>query len=443
MRLHLRVATLVCAGLSSLLLALSSRRVELVARSPVFFGHGSIGQIPSFSPWWAATNGSSSSQRTTPYVCGHCVIDPLVYPDSYCAPMESSTFNMSVQVQPTLKVLETLEQYEDLDRAALLQLLDALAAGGSAGSSSTIGVLGDSFTQQSLDAIACEARRLGVPERAAFMKWDVVLGAAGQFNEDMRPQRYNWAGPHGPAAAGRDGPRWFVLSQMYFNAREVGKLLEASDVAIINYGLHYCQPVRIGADDRCREQFGRYESEMRSLLRMLQDFVASSGGSKVAVLMETSAQHFPAAKGVSTTGDWELREWFPRPGPTPPATCQCAPTASSAAAPSAMSATASSATSLPLRTQLLRNLSGQYPGVRLMRLHDLLAPRYGWHQQDCKEQELVRWRPRAQSTRGTLARQVVHGCDCTHYCYSPSFWRRYFHVLRGHIVAGREWRPST
>ena len=47
--------------------------------------------------------------------------------------------------------------------------------------------------------------------------------------------------PHGAS------PRWFVLSQMYYNAGEVRKLLDASDVALVNYGLHYCQPARPGA----------------------------------------------------------------------------------------------------------------------------------------------------------------------------------------------------
>ena len=49
-----------------------------------------------------------------------------------------------------------------------------------------------------------------------------------------------------------------------------------------------------------------------------------------------------------------------------------------------------------------------------------LAPRYGWHQQDCKVREVAR-------ARGALP---ADGCDCTHYCWSPHFWRHYFAALR-------------
>ena len=73
-----------------------------------------------------------------------------------------------------------------------------------------------------------------------------------------------------------------------------------------------------------------------------------------------------------------------------------------------------------LRTALLRNVSAAHPAVRLLPLHDLLAPRYGWHQQDCKVREVAR-------ARGALP---ADGCDCTHYCWSPHFWRHYFAALR-------------
>ena len=45
-----------------------------------------------------------------------------------------------------------------------------------------------------------------------------------------------------PQRGAPDGPGWFVLVQMFYNAGEVAKLLNASDVVLINYGLHYCQP---------------------------------------------------------------------------------------------------------------------------------------------------------------------------------------------------------
>ena len=58
--------------------------------------------------------------------------------------------------------------------------------------------------------------------------------------------------------------------------------------------------------------------------------------------------------------------------------------------------------------------------MRLLRLDDLLRPRYGWHQQDCKVRE---------QARAAGSDTVAEGCDCTHYCYSPLFWRVYFRSL--------------
>ena len=52
-----------------------------------------------------------------------------------------------------------------------------LPSGGGRGT--TIGILGDSAMQQLVDAIGCELRRLGAPERAGFLKWERVLADAG------------------------------------------------------------------------------------------------------------------------------------------------------------------------------------------------------------------------------------------------------------------------
>jgi hypothetical protein len=106
-----------------------------------------------------------------------------------------------------------------------------------------------------------------------------------------------------------------------------------------------------------------------------------------------------------STGDWETRAFFPRLGPVPPQRCRCEPT---------------SGLAVPLRTQLLRNLSRAYPAVHVLPIHSLLQPRHGWHQQDCKVRE---------QARAAGSDRVGAGCDCTHYCYSPMFWRVYFRSL--------------
>ena len=76
---------------------------------------------------------------------------------------------------------------------------------------------------------------------AGFLRWERVLADAGRMSEDTRLQRYTY-GPSGGGEGTRGGRRWFVLVQMWYNAGEVAKLLNASDVVLINYGLHYCQP---------------------------------------------------------------------------------------------------------------------------------------------------------------------------------------------------------
>ena len=348
--------------------------------------------------WRAVDHGAT----TTPYTCGSCVLDPLVYPDAYCSTTPSPTLN-GTAVRPLLPELASLEPYDGSAQASFAEVLDALPRG----RASTIGVLGDSFMQQTLDAIACDLRRGGGgggAADAAFLKWDAVAAAAGRFDEAARPQRYNYAGPHGA------GPKWFVLTQMFYNAAEVEKLLAASDVVLINYGLHYCQPSRAGADAGCAAQFRRHETELRALFGRLEAWAAERPGARVAVVQETSAQHFPAAAdalppGARSSGDWETRSFFPRLGPSAPERCRCTPTARHA---------------VPLRTALLRNVSAAHPAVRLLPLHDLLAPRYGWHQQDCKVRE---------QARAAGSDRVAEGCDCTHYCYSPLFWRVYFRSL--------------
>ena len=248
-----------------------------------------------------------------------------------------------------------------------------------------IGVLGDSFMLQSLDAIACDLRRrpsLGGEAAAGFLDWKVVHDSVGRFDEDRRPLRYRWAGPHGSAAGGEgiasggagiatggeamatggeghgatSSLEWFVLSQQYYSRGELTKLLAVADVAIVNYGLHYCQPVRPGADERCHASHRRYEAEMAEVFSRLQAH-AESGAHRASVFIETSAQHFPTISldessaqfaGGRAIGSWELRSFFPRLGPQPPAACSCAPTGRGDA---------------PMRTRLVRNLSRSFPKV--------------------------------------------------------------------------------
>ena len=299
-------------------------------------GIGFAGAVNISRRWWAAAGSAGEAG------CGTCVLDPLAFPDIFCSarPSNGPTARPSngTTVWPSSSAIEVDDDVEtDSWMDALLQSLPR------GGAHTTVGVLGDSFMLQALDAIACELRRMGRPDTAGFIKWPVVDAHAGTVDDASRPERYNWAGPHG-----RGPTRWYVLTQMYFNRDEVAKLLAASDVVIvstrcrsqwlmrawpcacatartgpqaqrmsprsraccayrptqINYGLHYCQPVRPGADWRCQERFRQYEAEMHELLRALQAFAVARPG-RVAILQESSAQHFPGMHGGAATGDWE------------------------------------------------------------------------------------------------------------------------------------------
>ena len=69
---------------------------------------------------------------------------------------------------------------------------------------------------------------------------------------------------------------------MFYNRGELARLLSASDVVIVNHGLHYCQPERPAADSRCQEQFARHASELEETFAALSAFAARPG--KVARL---------------------------------------------------------------------------------------------------------------------------------------------------------------
>ena len=310
--------------------------------------------------------------------------------------------------------LEKLEPHTGTLQASALDVLKALQPG------AVFGVLGDSFMRQALDAFACDLRRDNHPQMAGFLDWERVMSATGRHREEDVPRRYRFAGPHGGAggAGEADQMRWYWLNQMNYNKGEVQKLLAASDVVLINIGLHYCQPIRAGADARCREQFTRLETELHELFSMLSAWATCAEGvarGRVPIFQESSAQHFPRAEAsqlaepsAPSTGDWETRSFFPQLAP-PNGECRCAETDDGAA---------------PLRTQLVRNVSRRYPAVRVLPLHSLLAPRHRWHQQDCRARSEALHRPDLAGSASAKG-----GCDCTHYCWTPAFWRVYFRAL--------------
>ena len=159
------------------------------------------------SGWRAAR--AELTPPPTAWACADCVLDPLVYPDTYCAPPQHvSAAAATTRVVPTPTRLASLEPYTNVPQASFGSVLDALPSG------AVIGVLGDSFMQQALDAMACDLRREGRQEEAGvalglrlglglrlsirsvrlraagFLRWERVLADAGRMSEDTRLQRY-------------------------------------------------------------------------------------------------------------------------------------------------------------------------------------------------------------------------------------------------------------
>ena len=121
---------------------------------------------------WRAARAELTAPPTA-WACADCVLDPLVYPDTYCAPPQHvSAAAATTRVVPTPTRLASLEPYTNVPQASFGSVLDALPSG------AVIGVLGDSFMQQALDAMACDLRREGRQEEAGVR---------------ARPHRVQWA----------------------------------------------------------------------------------------------------------------------------------------------------------------------------------------------------------------------------------------------------------
>ena len=240
--------------------------------SQSLLGDGSVLPLRTEQPpwqqvWTGAERVGASSQRKAPYTCGACVLDPLVYLDTFCSRMPTVRFNRTT-VLPNWKELYALEPYTGVPKASMLDVIDALPGG----LRTTIGVAGDSLMMQALDAMACDLRRIGLAHMAGFLDWDVVRATAGRLEGDARRmRRYRLAGPRG------DGPLWFVHGSVAaYSREEVAKLLAVSDVVLID--------VFLSSSWHERGLAGLHE-----IFQTLERHGAQPG--KVAVVLETGTEH--------------------------------------------------------------------------------------------------------------------------------------------------------
>jgi hypothetical protein len=150
--------------------------------------------------------------------------------------------------------------------------------------------------------------------------------------------------------------------------------LAASDVLVVNYGLHY-------------HNEAEYAVDMHGVLADLGEFNKRPG--KQALFRETSAQAFAktgAYAGVTTMG--------------------CAPTP-----------LAATHDNLVYRqNEFIRRAAPTY-GVPVLPFYEETLPRWNMREEKFCEAEARRERPEAECT------------DCTHLCYTPTFWAERVHEL--------------
>ena len=73
--------------------------------------------------------------------------------------------------------------------------------------------------------------------------------------------------------------------------------------------------------------------------------------------------------------------------------------------------------------------TGDYPHVATLPFYELTRPRWRWHFGNCTH------RPNGWNYETC--------CDCTHFCYSPSFWHSHIHTLKTALVAAYQRQGLT
>ena len=227
------------------------------------------------------------------------MLDPLVYPDAYCSTTPSPTLN-GTAVRPLLPELASLELQPTARRRRRSRRCSTRLGQRPRVERPACSATASCSRRSTRSRVTCGAAAAAAAADVSFGDF-AAAAAAGRF-EQARTQRYIHAGLHGA------GPKWFVLTQMFYNAAEVEKLLAASDVVLINYGLHYCQPSRAGADGGCAAQFRRHETELRALFGWLEAGGGAPGRARRRREMRGLSRDAPPP-GARSSGDWETRSF--------------------------------------------------------------------------------------------------------------------------------------
>ena len=171
-------------------------------------------------------------------------------------------------------------------------------------------------------------------------------------------------------------------------------------------------------DNVSRMRRARLLHDVRATVGVLHR-VAHANASKAFVLMDNAAQHFPSR---TSSGLYEDRDEAAVKGG-----CWCKPS------------------NLPAsyeepRSRVLYNALAELGGggggasrLRLLSYWNLTLPQWSMHVARTRRESVDEARQRHTAANGTgsgvIANRAV--CDCTHFCYSPEFWRgAFFPALR-------------
>ncbi|KAK3243201.1 hypothetical protein CYMTET_47157 [Cymbomonas tetramitiformis] len=237
-----------------------------------------------------------------------------------------------------------------------------------------VAVIGDSVMQQWMDAIDCESNRNGLKGHVPPWMQKILQGSGSTKPVTLKNPNTNDRSLD---------LHLFYRGDRLFKPEEMASILNYTDILVFNFGLHYHDMIV-------------YNEEMTKLAKQLDDWIAEEPANRYVFFRETSAQHF---QGMTGSGDYDSRDQFRNKSTA----CGCVEIQT----PDAQSAWWQDPESHKdgnVRNKAAHSIFGGRPNTGIFKFFDATFPRYNMHHE-------------------TLLRtEKMQICDCTHMCYSPSFW---------------------
>ena len=177
------------------------------------------------------------------------------------------------------------------------------------------------------------------------------------------------------------------------------------DVVVLNFGLHY-------------HAEAEYVGALQAAFNELKSFASARPGKRVAVFRETSAQHFAATDGDYDHADAKARGRIEIKGAPRAPACSDADVCVQPCRPLAKNTSAWRNRALHRVASSMRvgaHASSWQSGVRVQPFEHVTRARWDFH---------------VASKTDFNQKRHQWFYDCTHYCYSPSFWQESLHDLR-------------